>query len=238
MPMWPSLRAEAGRVLISVLARTWCSVKRLAEVFGGFFGVGGVVVLLDDGAGEDFLGGAGVGDGGVDEGADAVVGQGGDHVEPVVHEVVGDGHGFAELFGGGFGDADVVVEGLGHFLDAVGADEDRHDEDDLGGLAFGFLEVASDEVVEGLVGAAEFDVGFDHDRVPALHEGVHELVDVDGLAGLVAILEGVAFEHSGDGHFLAELEGIDEGHFVEPFGVVADFDFVGGHVEDLPAWAK
>ncbi len=52
-------------------------------------------------------------------------------------------------------------------------------------------------------------------------------------AGFVAFLEGVAFEHAGDGHFLAEFEGIDEGHGVEPFGVVADFDFIGGHVEDF-----
>ncbi len=204
-----------------------------AEVVGGFFGVGGGVELFDDGAAEDFLGFARMGLGRVEEGSDDIFGKRGGHAEPVGHEFVGDGHGFAELFGGGIGDADVIAEGFGHFLDAVGADEDGHDNDDLRGLVFGFLEVAADEVVEGLISAAEFDVGFDHDGVPALHEGVHEFVDVDGFAGFVAFLEGVAFEHSCDGHFLAELEGIDEGHFVEPFGVVAEFDFFGGHVEDF-----
>ena len=189
--------------------------------------------MLDDRAPEHFLRLARMGFRGVQQRRDNVLRQRGRHPEPVVHELVGDGHGFAELLCGGVGDADVVAEGLGHFLRAVGADEDGHDHHNLRRLALGFLEVAADEVVEGLVRSAKFDVRFDHHGVPALHERVHELVDVDRLAGFVAFLECVAFEHAGDGHFLAEFESVDKVHGVQPFGVVADFEFVRGHVENF-----
>ena len=193
----------------------------------------GAMVLLDDGKAEDFLGLARMGLRRIDQRSNAVFGQWGAKVKPLVHQVVGDGHGFAELIFGRLGDPNVIAEGLRHFFDAVGALEDRHDDDDLRRLAFLFLQIAADEVVEGLVGAAEFDIGLDHHRVPALHEWVEKLVDVDGLAGLVAFLEGVAFEHAGDGHLGGEFEGVDEGHLVEPFGVVVNLDFVRRQVENF-----
>ena len=49
------------------------------------------------------------------------------------------------------------------------------------GLALLALEVASDHDVEKLVGASELDVGFDHDRVPALHD---RILDGRGTCGL------------------------------------------------------
>ena len=60
---------------------------------------------------------------------------------------------------GGVGDADVVAQRLRHLLHAVGAGQDRHGQDRLLGLAVGALDVAAEQQVERLVGAAELDVG-------------------------------------------------------------------------------
>ena len=70
------------------------------------------------------------------------------------HELVVDAHELAVHLGGGVVDADGVVEGLGHLLDAVEAFEDGRHEDDLGLLAGVALEVAAAHEVELLVGAA------------------------------------------------------------------------------------
>ena len=52
-----------------------------------------------------------------------------------------------------------LPERLGHLLDAVGARQDRQRQDHLLGLAVGALDVAPEQQVERLVGAAELDVG-------------------------------------------------------------------------------
>ena len=57
------------------------------------------------------------------------------------------------------GDADLVAQRLGHLAAPVGADEDRHRQDRLLGLAVGALDVAPEQQVELLVGAPQLDVG-------------------------------------------------------------------------------
>ncbi len=56
-------------------------------------------------------------------------------------------------------DADLVVVGLRHLALAVDAVDQRRGEDNLRPLPVGALDVAAHQQVEGLVGAAELDVG-------------------------------------------------------------------------------
>lgn len=110
-------------------------------------------------------------------------------------------------------------------MNAIEADEEGHAEDDLFGHVGIFLEGSTDEEVEELIGAAELDVCLDHDGVVALDEWVEEFDDGDRGARFVAFIEVITFEHTSDGHFAGEIEGVAEGHFIEPFAVVADFCF-------------
>jgi hypothetical protein len=143
--------------------------------------------------------------------------------EPVApHERVGDGHELAEHLLRRLVDADGVVERLRHFLDAVEALEDFCHEDDLRRLAGVALEVAAHEEIEFLIGAAELDVALEHDGVVALHDGVEEFVDADGLLGLEALVEVFALEHLGDGGLGGEADQICVTELVEPLGVEAD----------------
>ena len=89
-----------------------------------------------------------------------------------MHQRVGYAHDLSEHVAWFVCHADVVALGLAHFFRAVESDEDRHDHDDLRFLPGCLLEVSSDEVVERLVGAPEFDVGFDADAVVSLHDRV------------------------------------------------------------------
>ena len=79
------------------------------------------------------------------------------------------------------GDADVVAERLRHLVDAVQPLEQRHREDALRLLAVVLLQLAADQQVEFLVGAAELDVGLHRHRVVALHQRVQQLVHGDRL---------------------------------------------------------
>ena len=71
--------------------------------------------------------------------------------------------------------------------------------DHLRFLAVGALQVAAHQQIESLVGAAEFDVGFERDGVVALHQRVEQLVHGDRLLFLEAFVEVVALEHLRDG---------------------------------------
>ena len=113
------------------------------------------------------------------------------------------------------------------FLNAVETFEQGHDHDDLLRLAFFLLEIAADEDIEELVGAAEFDVGADFHGVPALHDGVLEFVEADFLAGVDAVAEVLALEHLLEGDAAVELEDFLEGHFSEPVAVVDDLGLRG-----------
>ena len=87
-----------------------------------------------------------------------------------------------------------------HLLRAIEAHQERHGDDGLLGLTGVFLQLAADEHVEELVGAAELDVAFEHDGVVALHERVEKLDDGDRAVARVALGEIVALQHAGDGH--------------------------------------
>jgi len=116
-------------------------------------------------------------------------------------------------------------------LFSIGAGEQGGDENDLGGLACLTLEVASDEVIEKLIVATEFDVGLDGDRVVALEHGVLKFGEADGDALFVAFGEVVPFEHAGDVDLAVEAKEIGAGKFCQPFSVAADFGFLG--IEDF-----
>ena len=75
--------------------------------------------------------------------------------------VVRNSHQLAELLRRRFGDRDVVVQRLAHLLHAVDADQQRHGQHRLRRLAASSLQGPADQVVEGLVGAAEFEIGLD-----------------------------------------------------------------------------
>ncbi len=192
-------------------------------VGAGGGGLGGAVVAGGEAGGELFFGLHGV----------AVGGEGFAEEEEVVagHEGVGDAHGFAEDFLGGLAESDVVAVAFGHFFDAVEAFEEGDGDGDLGGLTGVFLEVAADEEVEELVGAAEFDVGADFDGVPALHDGVLDFVEADFAAGFDAIAEVFALEHLLEGDAAVEADHFGEGHLAKPGAVVDDFGAVA--VEDF-----
>ena len=53
-----------------------------------------------------------------------------------------------------------------------------------GSWPYSLLQVAADEQVELLVGAAELEVALERDRVVALHQRVQELVHADRRAAL------------------------------------------------------
>jgi hypothetical protein len=96
------------------------------------------------------------------------------------------------------------------------------------------LKIASDEVVEKLVVAAELHIGVDGDGVVALKDGILKFGEADGDALFVAFGEVVAFEHAGDIDLAVEAQEIEAGEFGEPFSVAADFGFLGiENFEDL-----
>ena len=204
------------------------------EIFGGFAGGVGAVE-----AGNDFFGETHFGVHGMEGARGDFVLQGGDLLRSAVggefvvgpHQVVGDGHDFAEHVGGRLGDADVVAEALGHFALAVEADEDGHGENGLAGEAVLALDFAVDEEIEFLLGGTEFDVGFQGDGVVGGEERVEEFVDGDGVAFVETLAEVFAFEHAGETIVRAEADDGFGGELGEPLAVVADFGF--GGVEDF-----
>ena len=79
-----------------------------------------------------------------------------------------------------------------------------------GALAGVLLQLAAEQDVEGLIGAAELDVGADLDRVVRLHERIEELVDADRRAVAIALGEVVALEHARHGALRAETDHVLE----------------------------
>ena len=65
----------------------------------------------------------------------------------------------------------------------------------MGRLVALFLEVASNEEVEELIGSSDFYVGSNHNGIPSLKDGVADFVDAEGLLCLEAVFEVFALEH-------------------------------------------
>ena len=121
-----------------------------------------------------------------------------EQVKPVPHQVIGQGHDFSEHFVRFFGDADVVVFGFAHLVDAVQTDKQRHRNDALGLLVVLTLKLTADQKVETLVGAAEFDIGFKLNRVVSLHQRVDQLVHGNRSLRSKTLGEVVAFKQTGE----------------------------------------
>ena len=120
------------------------------------------------------------------------------------------------------GHADEVVEALAHLAGAVGADQDRHRQRYLGGMPLLLLQVAAEQEVEELLGAAQFDIGPDLDGVLALHQGVEVFVERNRLAALEAIGEVLAGRELGDRDLAHQVEDVQERPFAEPVAIVVD----------------
>jgi hypothetical protein len=99
----------------------------------------------------------------------------------------------------GLGDADVIAERLRHPPLAVGSGEDRHRHHRLLRHAKSALDVAPQEQVELLVGAAQLDVGADRHRVVSLHERVQKLEHRDRRSFGKPLGEVLALGDLGDG---------------------------------------
>ena len=67
-----------------------------------------------------------------------------EEVEPIPHQVIGQGHDLTEHLVRFFRNADVVVFGLAHLVDAVQTDEQRHRDDALSFLVVLTLQFAAD----------------------------------------------------------------------------------------------
>ena len=123
---------------------------------------------------------------------DFVHGLGGGKAVVLHHELVGDGHDLPEHIGRLVGQANVVAVALRHLLHAISALKQWQREADLGLHAHLLHELATGEQVEQLVGAPELHIGLDDHGVVGLHDRVEELVQADGLARRVAVVEVVA----------------------------------------------
>mmetsp|Transcript_49010 Transcript_49010/g.115137 ORF Transcript_49010/g.115137 Transcript_49010/m.115137 type:complete len:407 (-) Transcript_49010:717-1937(-) len=146
----------------------------------------------------------------------------GQQLVPLPHLHIADGQHLGEHGVGRLCDADVVVLGLGHLLDAVQPLEQRHGQDALRLLAILLLQMAPHQQVELLVGAAELQVGLQRHRVIALHQRVEEFVHRNRRLALEALGEVVALQHPGHGVLGGQLDHAGRAQGLAPLGVVAD----------------
>ena len=86
----------------------------------------------------------------------------------------------------------------------------------------GFLDVAANEQIEGLIRPSKFEVRLDRDRVIGLEQWVEQLVHSDRPALLGALGEIFAGQHPGHRVPARQLHDILQMHLVEPFGLKAD----------------
>ncbi len=86
-------------------------------------------------------------------------------------------------------------------------------------LTFLLLQVTADHDIEKLVRAAEFDIGFDHDRVPALHDRILHFVRTDRLRFVHALAEVLALQHLLKSDTAVEPDDVGEGHAGEPLAI-------------------
>ncbi len=85
------------------------------------------------------------------------------------------------------------------------------------------LQVAADQHVELLIGAANLEIGFQRDRIVTLDDGIEQLVEEQRLLGCEALLEVVALEQAGDAQGRRDLDQLGNIQAVHPFAVEADF---------------
>ncbi len=141
---------------------------------------------------------------------------------PVPHQRVGDRQHLGKHGVGVFGNADVVVFRLGHFLHAVQPDQQRHGQHALRLLAVFLLQVTPHQQVKFLVGAAQLQVGLERHRVVALHQRVQKFMHGNRRAGLEAVVKIVALHHPRHGKFGRQLDHAGRAQRLTPFAVVAN----------------
>ena len=90
--------------------------------------------------------------------------------------------------------------------------------------------MATDEQVEFLVGAAQFQIAFECYRVIALHQRVQKFVHADRQAFFEALGKVVALHHAGYVVFARQLNHAARPQGVAPLAVVANLCFV--HIDD------
>ena len=88
-------------------------------------------------------------------------------------------------------------------------------------LSVGALHFAADQQIEFLVGAAQFDVRLQRDRIVSLGQRVEQFVHGDGLFFLKAFVEVFALEHLRNREFGGEANPVRRLHLVEPLAVEA-----------------
>ena len=155
---------------------------------------------------------------------------GGQQLVIAPHELVGYRHDLAKYGLGCFRDADIVALGFGHFLDTIGAFQQRHSQHTLRLLAVFFLKLAPNQQVELLVGSAQFEVGLQFDRIVALQQRVQEFVNRNGHARPETLGEVVTLDHLRHrvaGRQLNEPPGTQ---LIAPLRVVANFCFSGSRI--------
>ena len=150
---------------------------------------------------------------------------------PVPHQIVRDRQHLGKHGVGVFGDADVVVLGLGHLVHSVQTYQQRHCEHTLLRLTIFRLQMATHHQVELLVGAAHFQIGLERHRVIALQQRVQKLVQADGAAFGKARVEVVALHHAGHGVLGRQLDHAASAQLVAPLAVVTNFGL--GRVQHL-----
>jgi hypothetical protein len=146
--------------------------------------------------------------------------------EVVENQLVRDRHRLAEHLVRRIGDADVVAVRLRHLELAVGADQQGHGYHYLWFLAELALEFAADQQVPVLVRTAEFDVGFDRDRVVALEQRVEQFVHVDRHPVLEPLAEVVTFEDSRHGVAGGDVDDVRTSQRLGPFRVAPELTSV------------
>ena len=89
-----------------------------------------------------------------------------------------------------------------------------------------FLQLAPHQQIKFLIGAAEFEVGFQRHGIVALHQRIHEFMDRYRLVAFVAFGKIVAFEHARYRVCGGEFNHVRRVHFVHPRRIKRDFSFV------------
>src|SRR5205823_3578321 len=93
---------------------------------------------------------------------------------------------------------DVVIEGLRHLPDPVGAFQERHRHHQLWLLTVGSLDLAAHQKVEQLVPPPQLHVGPNRYRVHRLEQRVEELHDAYGRTRVVPGSEVIPIQHLSD----------------------------------------
>ena len=147
------------------------------------------------------------------------------------HQFIGNGHDLAEHIVRFIGKANVITVALRHLLNAIGAFEQRQGEANLWFLVHLLHELTTSKQVEQLVGATQFNIGIDADRIVGLHGGIEKLVQADRLIVVVALREIVTLKDACDREIGRDLQQALKVECKQPFRIETQCGLFG--IEDL-----